>query len=80
MILDVGDAVADFSRDHHEQALTWTAQRCGMVTTTEHALAGLRAQKEIAHAMKQALLRLKNVCRFTVKRLLMLNKQLLLTF
>jgi bifunctional isochorismate lyase / aryl carrier protein len=37
----VADAVADFSRDHHEQALTWTAQRCGVVTSTAQALAAL---------------------------------------
>jgi bifunctional isochorismate lyase/aryl carrier protein len=34
----VADAVADFSRDHHEQALTWTAQRCGVVLSTDAVL------------------------------------------
>ncbi|MDD7940438.1 isochorismatase family protein [Actinomycetospora lutea] len=34
----VADAVADFSRDHHEQALTWTAQRCGVVLPTAGVL------------------------------------------
>ncbi|MEJ2885653.1 isochorismatase family protein [Actinomycetospora aeridis] len=37
----VADAVADFSRAHHEQALTWTAQRCGVVLSTEQALGAL---------------------------------------
>ena len=39
----VADAVADFSRDHHEQALTWTAQRCGVVTATSDVLDALGA-------------------------------------
>ena len=34
----VADAVADFSRAHHEQALTWTAQRCGVVLSTDAVL------------------------------------------
>ena len=37
----VADAVADFSRAHHEQALAWTAQRCGVVTSTDEVLAAL---------------------------------------
>jgi bifunctional isochorismate lyase/aryl carrier protein len=37
----VGDAVADFSRDHHDRALEWTASRCGVVTTTAAVLSGL---------------------------------------
>jgi bifunctional isochorismate lyase / aryl carrier protein len=35
----VADAVADFSRDHHDRALEWTASRCGVVTTTADVLA-----------------------------------------
>jgi bifunctional isochorismate lyase/aryl carrier protein len=35
----VADAVADFSRARHEQALEYVAQRCGVVATTEQVLA-----------------------------------------
>ncbi|MDL5159526.1 isochorismatase family protein [Actinomycetospora termitidis] len=44
----LADALADFSRDRHDQALEWTAQRCGMVTTTAHALAGLKTGAVVA--------------------------------
>ncbi|MEJ2866580.1 isochorismatase family protein [Actinomycetospora sp. OC33-EN08] len=44
----LADALGDFSRERHDQALEWTAQRCGMVTTTAHALAGLRAGAVVA--------------------------------
>ena len=37
----VADAVADFSRRHHEQALEYVAQRCGVVTTTGAVLESL---------------------------------------
>ncbi|MFJ7212928.1 isochorismatase family protein [Amycolatopsis sp. NPDC098790] len=37
----VGDAVADFSRERHDQACEYVAQRCGVVTTTAAALAAL---------------------------------------
>lgn len=37
----VADAVADFSRDRHDQACAYVAQRCGMVTTTDAALTAL---------------------------------------
>ncbi len=37
----VADAVADFSRRHHDQACEYVAQRCGMVTTTAAVLAAL---------------------------------------
>ncbi|MBB5953732.1 bifunctional isochorismate lyase/aryl carrier protein [Saccharothrix tamanrassetensis] len=39
----VGDAVADFSRERHDQACEYVAQRCGAVTTTADALAALSA-------------------------------------
>jgi bifunctional isochorismate lyase/aryl carrier protein len=35
----VADAVADFSRRHHDQACEYVAQRCGVVTTTAAMLA-----------------------------------------
>lgn len=35
----VADGVADFSEDHHHQALEYVAQRCGKVVSTEEALA-----------------------------------------
>ncbi|QNP67690.1 isochorismatase family protein [Streptomyces genisteinicus] len=37
----VADAVADFSRDRHDQACEYVAQRCGVVTTTADALTAL---------------------------------------
>jgi bifunctional isochorismate lyase/aryl carrier protein len=40
----VCDAVADFSRERHDQACEYVAQRCGVVTTTADALAALSAQ------------------------------------
>ncbi|MDD7969421.1 isochorismatase family protein [Actinomycetospora lemnae] len=46
----VADAVADFSRDHHEQALTWTAQRAGVVLATTDALRALDAADPAAPA------------------------------
>ncbi|WP_267242332.1 isochorismatase family protein [Streptomyces sp. PR69] len=40
----VADAVADFSRERHDQACAYVAQRCGVVTTTADALAALAAR------------------------------------
>ena len=37
----VADAVADFSRRHHDQACEYVAQRCGVVTTTDAVLGAL---------------------------------------
>ncbi|WP_298175668.1 isochorismatase family protein [Saccharomonospora sp.] len=37
----VSDAVADFSREHHDQACAYVAQRCGVVVTTADALSAL---------------------------------------
>ncbi|WP_187283491.1 isochorismatase family protein [Streptomyces sp. t39] len=39
----VADAVADFSRERHDQACEYVAQRCGVVTTTADALTALSA-------------------------------------
>jgi bifunctional isochorismate lyase/aryl carrier protein len=39
----VADAVADFSRRHHDQACEYVAQRCGVVTTAAATLAALAA-------------------------------------
>jgi len=39
----VADAVADFSRRHHDQACEYVAQRCGAVTTTAAVLGALAA-------------------------------------
>ncbi|MEE1927575.1 isochorismatase family protein [Streptomyces sp. TRM 70351] len=39
----VADAVADFSRGHHDRTCAYVAQRCGVVTTTADALAALSA-------------------------------------
>ena len=50
----VADAVADFSRARHDQAVEWTAARCGVVTTTEVVLGALGAtdpaRPEVAEA------------------------------
>ncbi|MCU9518943.1 isochorismatase family protein [Corynebacterium sp. ES2794-CONJ1] len=32
----ISDAIADFTRDEHEQALLWVAKRCGVVLPTRH--------------------------------------------
>ncbi|WP_221308877.1 isochorismatase family protein [Nocardiopsis mwathae] len=37
----VADAVADFSRERHDQACEYVAQRCGVVTTTAEAMTSL---------------------------------------
>ncbi|MFD4366944.1 isochorismatase family protein [Rhodococcus sp. NPDC058521] len=37
----VADATADFSRDEHLMALTYTAKRCGVVTTTDALVTAL---------------------------------------
>ncbi|MEA2187187.1 MAG: trans-2,3-dihydro-3-hydroxyanthranilic acid synthase [Solirubrobacteraceae bacterium] len=37
----VADAVADFTLEHHRMALTYAAQRCAVVATTDHLLAQL---------------------------------------
>ena len=39
----VADAVADFSRRHHDQACEYVAQRCGVVTTTGAVLDAVSA-------------------------------------
>ena len=38
----VADALGDFSRDRHDQALEWTAQRCGTVSTAAEVLERIR--------------------------------------
>lgn len=43
----VCDAVADFSRERHDQACEYVAQRCGVVTTTADALAALSASTPV---------------------------------
>ncbi|MFJ3704520.1 MULTISPECIES: isochorismatase family protein [Streptomyces] len=37
----VADAVADFSREDHDMALSWAAGRCAVVTTTDTLLKGI---------------------------------------
>lgn len=37
----VADALGDFSRERHDQALEWTAQRCGTVSTAAEVLEAL---------------------------------------
>ncbi|MHA7304883.1 isochorismatase family protein [Arthrobacter sp. TMN-49] len=46
----VADAVADFSAEHHHQALAWVAGRCGVVTSTQ-SLADAWAQLPAASAV-----------------------------
>ncbi|WP_207797217.1 isochorismatase family protein [Arthrobacter glacialis] len=44
----VSDAVADFSADHHAQALAWVAGRCGVVTPTESLVATWAQRQALA--------------------------------
>jgi bifunctional isochorismate lyase/aryl carrier protein len=37
----VADAVADFSRDKHDLAVSYVAERCGVSLTTQHVMASL---------------------------------------
>lgn len=47
----VGDAVADFSLDHHHQALRWAAERCAAVASTDDVLESLSRRATVgAHA------------------------------
>jgi bifunctional isochorismate lyase/aryl carrier protein len=39
----VADAVADFSREHHDMAVRYVAERCGAATTTSRLLSELRS-------------------------------------
>ena len=50
----VGDALADFSREHHAAALTYVASRCGHTLTTEHCIKQLQGAREpeVAHMLK----------------------------
>ena len=40
----VADAVADFSRERHDLAVSFVAERCGVAMTTAHVLAALQPQ------------------------------------
>lgn len=42
----IADAVADFSRDYHQMALTYAAQRCAVTTTTRRLLDELGRMQE----------------------------------
>ncbi|MEF3306207.1 isochorismatase family protein [Paenibacillus sp. GYB003] len=44
----VGDAVADFSRDYHEMALTYAAERCAVVLTAEETADALKRSPNAA--------------------------------
>lgn len=46
----VADAVADFSRDHHVQALRYAADRCARLLTTADATAALAAAAGLSSA------------------------------
>lgn len=46
----IGDAVADFSREEHQSALSYAAQRCAVVQTTDAALASIEAAHELLGA------------------------------
>lgn len=43
----VSDAIGDFSRTHHEQALTYAASRCAVVQTTEQLIRELGAPAQV---------------------------------
>jgi bifunctional isochorismate lyase/aryl carrier protein len=51
----IGDAVADFSAAEHLQALNWTAGRCGIVMSTQHAVQQLQAPARPVYASIDAL-------------------------
>ena len=46
----VADGVADFSRRHHDQAVEYVAQRCGVAISTADLLASVRAGGSLAQA------------------------------
>ncbi|MFE0102886.1 isochorismatase family protein [Streptomyces sp. NPDC059009] len=50
----VADAAADFTRERHDQACAYVAQRCGAVTTTADALTALSAAPSALSASSAA--------------------------
>lgn len=49
----IGDAVADFSREDHLQALGYAAQRCAVVQTTDAAIRSIERAAELAPAAQR---------------------------
>ncbi|MGQ5522679.1 isochorismatase family protein [Chitinimonas sp. PSY-7] len=47
----VGDAVADFSPEQHAMALDYVSQRCGMVVSTQQAVAALKPANSLPESL-----------------------------
>ncbi|HDR4948815.1 TPA: isochorismatase family protein [Bacillus cereus] len=58
----IADAVADFSREHHKQAMQYASDRCAVTTITNILLKDLQSLKENAAAEGPERFTLQSVC------------------